>query len=95
MRAPTRADLFTRFSDDTDTRVTCIDEKIGNGLGADLEIRLFGQQRLHGLAVELAIGLGARAADGRALALIQHPELNAGAVDGPTHDPVHCIDFPY
>ena len=44
-------------------------------------------------AVELAIGLGARAADGRALGEIEHAELDAGAVDGAAHHAVQRIDL--
>ncbi len=54
---------------------------------------LAGEQRLHRLAVELAVGLGAGAADGRALAAVEHPELDAGAVDGPGHEPVEGVDL--
>ena len=71
----------------------CINDKIRNRLGADFEVRLLGQQRLHGLAIELAIGLRARAAHGRALAQVEHAELDAGAVDGAAHDAVERIDL--
>ena len=87
------ADLFAALGDDADTRSTCIDDDIRNGLGANLEIRLLGQQRLHGLAIELAIGLGARPAHRRTLGQIEHAELDAGAVDGAAHDAVQGIDL--
>ena len=45
------------------------------------------------LAIELAVGLGARAAHGRALAAVQHAELDAGAVGRPAHDPVERVDL--
>jgi len=50
-------------------------------------------QRLHRPAVELAIGLGARALHGGALAPIEHPELNPGGVGGARHQPVEGVDF--
>ncbi len=51
------------------------------------------QDRLHGLAVELAVGLGAGAAHGRALGAVEHAELDSGAVDGATHHAVQRIDL--
>ena len=61
--------------------------------GQDLEVRLLGQQGLDRLAIELAVGLGAGAADGRALGKIEHPELDAAAVDRPGHDAVEGVDL--
>ena len=55
------------------------------GLGSD--------RSLHGVAIELAIRLGARAADGRALAAVKHPELNAGLVGNASHQTVQRIDL--
>ncbi len=49
--------------------------------------------RLHGMAVELAVGLGARPAHRRALAAVQDAELDAGAIDRPAHDAVERIDL--
>src|SRR6185437_12667461 len=42
---------------------------------------------------ELAIGLRARAADGRTLAAIEQPELDAGAVGGAADDPIERIEL--
>ena len=86
-------DFGTRFGQDSGTRTACIQKDIDNRVAADLEVGLLGQQRLHGLAVELAIGLGARAAHGRPLGKIEGAELDAGAVDGAAHDAVQGIDL--
>ena len=56
-------------------------------------LRLLAEQILHGLAIELAVGLGARAAHGRALAPVQHPELDAAAIGRPRHHAVERIDL--
>ena len=44
-------------------------------------------------AIELAVGLGARAAHRRPLAAVEHAELDAGAVDGAAHDAVERVDL--
>ena len=44
-------------------------------------------------AIELAVGLGARPAHGRTLGAIEHPELDAGRVGDPAHQPVERIDL--
>ncbi len=61
--------------------------------GADLQPGGLGEQFLHRPAVQLAVGLGARPAHGRALAAIEDAELDAGAVDRPAHDPVERVDL--
>ena len=45
------------------------------------------------LAVQLAVGLGARAAHRRPLAAVQHAELDAGPVDRAAHDAVERVDL--
>ena len=47
----------------------------------------------HRAAVQLAVGLGARAAHRRPLAAVQHAELDAGPVDRPPHDAVERVDL--
>ena len=59
----------------------------------DLKARLLGQDSLHCRAIQLAVGLGARAADRRTLAAVQHAKLDAGPVDRPRHDAVQRIDL--
>ena len=71
-----------------------LDDQILDRPGPDLQPRLLGQQRLHRLAIELPVGLGARAADGRALAPVEQPELDAGPVGRPAHHPVEGVDLP-
>ena len=63
------------------------------GAGTNRKARLLGKERLHRLAVELAVGLGARTPNGRALAAVQHAELDAGPVDRPSHHAVERIDL--
>ena len=58
-----------------------------------VEARRLGEQRRHRLAVELAVGLGARPPHRRPLAAVQHAELDAGAVDRPAHDAVERVDL--
>ena len=70
-----------------------VDQKILHRRGPDLEARLVAQQRLHGAAVELAVGLGAGPAHRRALAPVEHAELDAGAVDDPAHQAVQGVDL--
>ena len=66
------------------------------GLGLDhLEIRRFANRRLHRRRIELAVGLRARAAHGRALAAVQNAELDAALVGDAAHQAVQSIDFPH
>jgi hypothetical protein len=50
-------------------------------------------RRLHGPAVELAVGLGAGALHRGAFAAVQHPELDAGGVGDPSHEAVKGVDL--
>ena len=68
------------------------DEIVGFGLD-DRQVRSRANRLLHRSRVELAVSLGARAAHRRALAAIEHPELNAAAVGHPAHQPVERIDL--
>ncbi len=58
-----------------------------------LEIGGGADRRLHGLAIELAVGLGARALYGGALGAIEQPELDAGGVGDAAHKAVEGIDL--
>jgi hypothetical protein len=51
------------------------------------------EQCADGTPIEAAVTLRARSPDCRALAAIQHPELQAGQVSGPCHDAAECIDL--
>ena len=57
------------------------------------QVRLPPDRRLHGRRVKLAVGLGARAAHGRALAAIEQAELNAGGVGDAAHEAVERVDL--
>src|SRR5205807_368434 len=46
-----------------------------------------------GLGVKLAVGLRARAADGRALAAVEYPELDPGLVGDAAHQAIERIDL--
>ncbi len=65
---------------------------LGRGFD-DGKIGALGEQRLHRLAIELAVGLGARPAHGRALAAVQDAELDPGAVDDARHHAIERVDF--
>ena len=46
-------------------------------------------------AVELAVGLRARALHRRPLGAVQHAELDARLIDNAAHQPIECIDLAY
>ena len=48
---------------------------------------------LHRRRIELAVGLGARPADRRTLAAVQHPKLDAAGIGDPAHQAVQRIDL--
>ena len=50
-------------------------------------------RRLHGRGIELAVGLGARAAYRRALAAVEHAELDAAGVRHAAHEAVERVDL--
>ena len=50
-------------------------------------------RRLHGRGIELAVGLGARAAHRRALAAVEHAELDAAGVRHAAHEAVERVDL--
>ena len=60
----------------------------------DLEIGRGADRGLHGLRIELAVGLRARAAHGRAFAAVQNAELDAAFVGDAAHEAVQSVDFP-
>ena len=64
------------------------------GLGLDhREIGGAGDRPLHRRGVELAIGLGARPAHRRALAAVEHAELDAAAIGHAPHQPIERVDL--
>ncbi len=60
----------------------------------DGEIGRFLDRPLHGRRIELAVGLSTGTADGRALAAVQNPELDAALVGDPAHQAVQGVDLP-
>ncbi len=67
-------------------------EVLDRGLD-DFEVRDGGNRRLHGLAVKLAVGLGAGTLHRRPLALIEDAELDAGLVGHAAHEAVERVDL--
>lgn len=57
---------------------------------SDLVAKLY----LHCGPVEISIRLRPRSSHRRPLASVQHPEVDARAVDNPTHDAVQGVDLP-
>src|SRR5690606_6315619 len=57
------------------------------------EILLRRKLALHRRRIELAVGLRARTAHGRALALVEHAKLDAGRVRNAPHQAVERIDL--
>ena len=87
------ADRPAVFQNDPGASAVSVDGQIAGRALDDLEARLPGQDGLHCRAIQLAVGLGARAADRRTLAAVQHAKLDAGPVDRPRHDAVQRIDL--
>ena len=87
------ADRPAVFQNDPGASAVSADSQIAGRALDDLEARLLGQDGLHRRAIQLAVGLGARAADRRTLAAVQHAKLDAGPVDRPRHDAVQRIDL--
>ena len=69
------------------------EDEILDRRGTHFEARLFADQGLHGQSVQLAVGLGARAAHGGTLAAVEDTELDTGAVDGAAHETIQRIDL--
>ncbi len=67
--------------------------QIRNFLLEHIEPRLRFDCSANGLAIQLAIRLRARGADGRPLAGIQRAELDAGGIGGARHDAAQGIDL--
>ena len=70
-----------------------VEDQILDRRGVNFEVRLGRQQGLHGAFVEAPVGLGARPPDGGPLAAVEDAELDAGAVDGASHEAVQGVDL--
>jgi hypothetical protein len=57
-----------------------LDHEVFDRFGHDGQARLRAQGGLHGLAIELAVDLGAGASDGGAFGAVEQAELDAGGV---------------
>jgi hypothetical protein len=69
------------------------DQVVGFGFN-HIEIRRGADRVLHRPRVELAVGLGAGAAHGRALAAVEQAELDAARIGNAAHQSVQSVDFP-
>ena len=74
------------------TRALLDDQVLDRGFD-HLEVRRGADRCLHRLPVKLAVGLGAGALHRRALAAVQHAELDAGRVGDPAHQAVERVDL--
>ena len=84
------ADRATRRRGDA-RDAAVLHEEVG-GLALDeRQVRAGGELGLDGLAVELAVGLGAGTLDGGALGAVEEAELDAGAVGHAAHDAVERV----
>ncbi len=70
-----------------------IERQVGDLAFADREVRDLRQQPLHGLAIELAVGLGPRPAHRRAFGAVEDAELDAGQIGGARDDAVERVDL--
>ena len=70
-----------------------LDDQILDPALDHLEIGGGADRRLHRLAVELAVSLGARALHGRAFGAVEQPELDAGGIGDAAHQAIESIDL--
>ncbi len=90
-RGTTKIDLTGAENDGTDGTVFQL--QIGDIAFNHGEIGVIIDLGLHGLAIELAVRLGARAANGRSLLAVQQPKLDAGGIGDAPHQSVQRVDF--
>ncbi|SPQ22372.1 7393466b-ccd2-4a43-a0a5-5beb1b3a10ff [Thermothielavioides terrestris] len=69
------------------------DDNVGHPPQEDGQVRIRLELLAHVLLVERAVDLGARAPDGRAFPLVEHPELHAGLVNDAPREAVHGVDL--
>ena len=62
--------------------------------GADFEVGLIGQDRLHRFAIEPTIDLSPWPAHSRTLGAVEHAELDSGGVRHPAHEAVQRVNLP-
>ena len=86
------ADLAAIGGDDAGG-LALLDDQVLDGGFDDFQVRGGADRCLHGLAIKLAIGLGAGALHRRAFAPVQHAELDAGEVGDLAHEAVEGVDL--
>ena len=69
------------------------DQKVVDLALDDRQIGRLPDRLLHRRGVELAIGLGARAAHRGSLAAVEDAKLNARGIGDPAHQPIERVDF--
>ena len=87
------ADFLAMGGEDPGDPAPGIEDDVLHRPGTDRKILLGGQDLAHGLLVETAVRLGPGPLHRRPLGPVEHPELDARAVDGPPHDAVQGIDL--
>ena len=86
------ADLAAIGGDDAGD-IAMLDDQVLDRSLDHLEVRRGADRCLHRPAVELAVGLGAGALHRRALAAVQHAELDAGGIGHLSHQAVERVDL--
>ena len=89
--APARIDRPSAVT--TPATAAVLDDQILDRPLDHLEVGRGPDRGLHGGAVELAVGLGARALHRRALGAVEQAELDAGRIGDPAHQAVQRIDL--
>ena len=82
-----RGDAVALGRKDSSHHVAVDSEILDRGLD-HFEVGCGCDRRLHGLAIELAVSLGARTLHGGALGLVQDAKLDAGLIGHPAHEAV-------
>jgi len=85
-------DLLARFGHHS-RNLPLLHNQVASRRLADTKTGDPGQNLLHGFAIEAAIGLGARPANGRPFAPVEDAELNTGRIGHPPHHPIQGINF--
>ena len=89
----TASSLDRPARDDNSADSPAFDEQVLGLALDDLEIGGVADGSLHGLPIQLSVGLSARALNRRPLGAVQQPELNAGGIGHSAHQAVQGIDL--
>ena len=79
--------------DSKNTPLTRIENESGNRTLDSLQVSLVLEKRTDRASVQSAVALRAWSPHSRALAAVEHPELNHGKVSSSSHDSAECIDL--